>query len=80
MTGSGDRCKRRTHWHCAAGAQRPSGTSALFGCSGSPLPFARMSVPMNDTDDNNDVGLYSIENGVWETMDQRSSQVSVHNN
>ena len=34
---------------------------------------------MNDTDDSNDVGLYAIENGVWETMDQRSSQVSVHN-
>jgi hypothetical protein len=33
---------------------------------------------MNDPNDNNDVGLDSIENGVWETMDQRSSQVSVH--
>jgi hypothetical protein len=35
---------------------------------------------MNDPDDNNDVGVDSIENGVWETMDQRSSQVSVYNN
>ena len=35
---------------------------------------------MNDPDDNNDIGLDSIEDGVWETMDQCSSQVSIHNN
>ncbi len=34
---------------------------------------------MNDANDNNGLGLNSIENSVRETMDQRSPHVSVQN-